>query len=302
MEEEIRNFDLQEFIEVVKPVENYDDQVIVMEISGNMLSPSTNDIYPLRFEAASSMLVCKGELSVTMDYIPYTLTQHTLLERSNVHLLNGIQASHDFKGYHIIFGKKILNNLFEEIVAVPKEYALSKRYKPIVKLDYADFHLLVDCIERLRNNIKRTDHFFQKGLIYNEVRNFVMECSNFGMKEIKLTGAKFEISHLEDLSIRFMQLLIQKSHEWHEVSDYSTELCVTPVYLSRTVKALSGKTAMDWINKVRVAEAKILLRKPDNTVQYVADKMNFSDQSAFGKFFKKHTGRSPVEYKKEISQ
>lgn len=129
-----------------------------------------------------------------------------------------------------------------------------------------------------------------------------MECSNFGMKEIKLTGAKFEISHLEDLSIRFMQLLIQKSHEWHEVSDYSTELCVTPVYLSRTVKALSGKTAMDWINKVRVAEAKILLRKPDNTVQYVADKMNFSDQSAFGKFFKKHTGRSPVEYKKEISQ
>ncbi|NDV59827.1 AraC family transcriptional regulator [Bacteroides sp. 519] len=301
MEEEVRSFDLQEFIEVVKPEENYDNQIIVMEILGSQITPSGQDIFPLRFEAASSMLVCKGELSVTMDYMPYTLTQQMLLERSTLHVMNGFQASHDFRGYHIIFGKKILNYLFEETVVIPKEYALSKRYEPIIKLDSADFHLLVDIVERLRNNIRRKDHFFHKSIILNEVRNFVMESSNFGMKRIELSGVNFEISHIEDLAVRFMQLLAEKCLEWHEVSDYSTELCVTPVYLSRTVKSLSGQTAMDWINKARIAEAKILLRKPDNTVQYIADKMNFSDQSAFGKFFKKHTGKSPVEYRREIS-
>jgi AraC-like DNA-binding protein len=46
-----------------------------------------------------------------------------------------------------------------------------------------------------------------------------------------------------------------------------------------------------------LTEAKILLRKPDATVKQVADELNFGDQSSFGKFFKKHTGLTPVEYK-----
>ncbi|MDL2213030.1 AraC family transcriptional regulator [Bacteroides sp. OttesenSCG-928-N06] len=301
MEEEIRNFDLEEFIRVINPQENYADQVIVMEMRGDRTSDPPRDVFPLRFGAASSMLVCKGELSVTMDYIPYTLTQHMLLERSNVHLISNIQASHDFRGYHIIFGKKILNHLFEEVVAIPREYALNKRYEPVTKLDVADFQVLVDIAERLRHNIRRKEHFFQKGLVLNEVRNFLMESSGFVMKQIQLSGANIELNHFQDLALRFMQLLIENCHRWHEVSDYSTELCVTPVYLSRTIKSLSGQTAMECINKARIAEAKILLRKPENTVQHVADVLHFSDQSAFGKFFKKHTGKSPMEFKKEVS-
>ena len=300
MTEEIKSFGLEEYIRVVKPKENFDDQIIVVEVTGSDITPSANDVFPLRFEASSSILVCRGELIVTMDYIPYTLTQHMILERANVHLMNAFHASHDFKGYHIIFGRKILNHLFEEIVPIPKEYALSKRYEPVQKLDSKDFLLLVDIIERLRNNIRRKDHHFQKGIILNEVRNFIMELSDVEIKKVVTNGEKFEINHLEDLAIRFMQLLVEKCKVWHEVSDYSTELCVTPVYLSRTIKSFSGQTAMDWINKVRIAEAKILLRKPDVTVQEVAEMLSFSDQSAFGKFFKKHTGQSPVEYKKQL--
>lgn len=100
--------------------------------------------------------------------------------------------------------------------------------------------------------------------------------------------------------MNFVQLLVEKGREWHEVADYSTELCVTPVYLSRILKNLSGKSAIDWIHEARIAEAKILLRKTDRTIQDVADILYFSDQSAFGKFFKKRTGISPLEYKKSL--
>ncbi|WP_233552114.1 helix-turn-helix domain-containing protein [Parabacteroides sp. AF48-14] len=47
-----------------------------------------------------------------------------------------------------------------------------------------------------------------------------------------------------------------------------------------------------------IVEAKILLKAPQATVQQVADVLHFSDQSTFGKFFKKHMGISPMEYRK----
>ena len=61
---------------------------------------------------------------------------------------------------------------------------------------------------------------------------------------------------------------------------------------------MTGKSANKWIDESLIVEAKILLKTPDITVQRVADLLNFSDQSTFGKFFKKHVGLSPMEFRK----
>ena len=63
-------------------------------------------------------------------------------------------------------------------------------------------------------------------------------------------------------------------------------------------KELTGKSANKWIDDALIVEAKMLLKAPQATVQQVADILHFSDQSTFGKFFKKHMGISPMEYRK----
>jgi AraC-like DNA-binding protein len=68
------------------------------------------------------------------------------------------------------------------------------------------------------------------------------------------------------------------------------------------MKAFSGKTAYQWINDALITESKILLHKPDNAIQQVADELNFADQSSFGKFFRKHTGLTPREYRKSVQK
>ena len=60
----------------------------------------------------------------------------------------------------------------------------------------------------------------------------------------------------------------------------------------------TSKSANKWIDDALIVEAKILLKAPQATVQQVADMLHFSDQSTFGKFFKKHMGISPMEYRK----
>ncbi|WP_366518190.1 helix-turn-helix domain-containing protein, partial [uncultured Mucilaginibacter sp.] len=46
-----------------------------------------------------------------------------------------------------------------------------------------------------------------------------------------------------------------------------------------------------------VLEAKVLLRNYEISIAQVAEEINFPDQSSFGKYFKKHTGFSPSEYR-----
>ena len=57
---------------------------------------------------------------------------------------------------------------------------------------------------------------------------------------------------------------------------------------------------MKWISDALISEAKILLRKPDINIQQISEELHFGEQSSFSKFFKKHTGVTPVEYRNTI--
>ena len=64
------------------------------------------------------------------------------------------------------------------------------------------------------------------------------------------------------------------------------------------VKEISGRTAGEWIENYVTVEAKVLLRSTDLTIQEIASRLNFTNQSFFGKYFKHQTGMSPSEYRK----
>ena len=60
---------------------------------------------------------------------------------------------------------------------------------------------------------------------------------------------------------------------------------------------MSGKTAKDWIIEYMVLEIKALLKNSTLNIQQIATKTNFANQSSLGRFFRKHTGMSLLEYR-----
>ena len=78
---------------------------------------------------------------------------------------------------------------------------------------------------------------------------------------------------------------------------YANELSITPKHLSRTVKSQTGFTAVEWIERYVILEAKVMLKSSNMTIQQIADELNFPSQSFFGKYFKKNIGVSPKEYR-----
>lgn len=78
---------------------------------------------------------------------------------------------------------------------------------------------------------------------------------------------------------------------------YADRLCVTPKYLSWIVHEVSGKYATQWIDEYVILECKTLLKSNRYTIKEICNRLNFSNQSFFAKYFKQHTGVSPKEYK-----
>ena len=105
-------------------------------------------------------------------------------------------------------------------------------------------------------------------------------------------------SHKKELADKFFSLIMKHYKEKREVSFYAKMLCITPKYLTTIIKTVSGKSAKDWILEYVILEIKALLRDSSLNIQEIVLKTNFANQSSLGRFFRKHTGMSPSEYRK----
>ncbi|MCC8185928.1 MAG: AraC family transcriptional regulator [Bacteroides sp.] len=99
---------------------------------------------------------------------------------------------------------------------------------------------------------------------------------------------------------RFMELLQTHAIERKPMTFYADKLCLSPDHFARTIKKSSGRTVTQWIHDSVLSLAKTYMRDPRLNIQQIADYLRFSDQSAFGKFFRKHTGQSPSAYRKSL--
>ena len=74
------------------------------------------------------------------------------------------------------------------------------------------------------------------------------------------------------------------------------QLGISHRYMSDSIKAETGKTAVDQINLYLVEEAKNLLLAPNASISETAYKLGFEYPQYFSRLFKKKTGVSPSEY------
>jgi len=93
----------------------------------------------------------------------------------------------------------------------------------------------------------------------------------------------FESNQLEEKGIPTVEWLASK-------------LGVSHRYMRDTIKAETGKTAVDQINLYLVEEAKNLLLAPNASISETAYKLGFEYPQYFSRLFKKKTGLSPKEY------
>lgn len=108
--------------------------------------------------------------------------------------------------------------------------------------------------------------------------------------------------HSDALFRLFRKLLAENYRKEHELQFYADSLHISQTYLSRVIRQISGKTVNNYIAEALYTDARRLLVFTDLTVKEIAEQLGFSDQSSFGKFFKKKSETSPANFRDEYKK
>ncbi|HWB91918.1 MAG TPA: helix-turn-helix domain-containing protein, partial [Puia sp.] len=114
------------------------------------------------------------------------------------------------------------------------------------------------------------------------------------------TGSKGQPFPPQKLALlrNFKQLIDKQFRQLKLPKAYAEQLHVTPNHLNAVCQELVGETAGDLIRDRVILEAKRLLVNADLTITGIAYELNFADGSYFTKFFRKHAGMTPEEFRR----
>jgi AraC family transcriptional activator of pobA len=104
-----------------------------------------------------------------------------------------------------------------------------------------------------------------------------------------------------DLVGRFRGLIEQQLASDWQISDYCKVLDVRPAQLTQACKAVLGCTPVSIIHDQKLLHAKRHLTYSRTSAAEIAYQLGFSDPAYFSRFFRRHTGRSPVEFRRAAS-
>ena len=104
-------------------------------------------------------------------------------------------------------------------------------------------------------------------------------------------------SRKEDICHELIQLVIENYTTQRKAQFYADRMGISLQHLSTTVKQITGRNVLEIIANVVIMDAKAKLKSTHMTVQEIAYSLNFPNPSFFGKYFKRHVGMSPQEYR-----
>ncbi len=243
------------------------------------------------------ILVHNGNASVEINFKKQEIKSRQILLLSFGHFLKVTTVSSDFKFSSLYITKQFIDEMYSTDMLYKKmQYAIRTFKNPILDLDKLAYNTIIDrfkLIESINNDFM---HIHRQEMILNALRIYFLDLRNIIDK--KCNDMPEEKPSRDELYFEtFLDLLFQHYKIEHQVEFYADKIHITAHYLTKIVKRLTGQTVSDFITQLVYREAEQLLKQPKLSIQQIASALNFSDQSAFGKFFKRNAGMSPKEYR-----
>lgn len=296
---EVKDIHVKDIIAWETEAASYGEELVILDLNGRM--PEKAGFSPdrqIRFESLSFLLSRRGTIDININQTDYHFATPVLMDISEVHVIRDIRLSPDFEGYHLLMSRNFEMETMRGFKPISVSRLIERFRYPVELMQEGESELLTGIVEQLKRYIRTTGHLFRGEMIRLEVRRFFVESLNIILCREKMPGEKPRLSR-EEIIVQFIFLLTLHCKEEHEVAFYARQLCIDARYLSRILKSFDGRPANDWIDEALMKEARLYLRDEQLTIGQIADILHFSDQSAFGKFFKKHSGMSPLNYRRQ---
>ncbi len=245
------------------------------------------------FCAYSYLLVVCGCATLTIDQVEYEVEPQTLISQSPLHNVRFSQVSDDFEFRVMAVTVRMIDSLPQVNIKPRIVEGTRTHTRPVTTLTQSEAQVLEECFDNIAQQVEKTGHRYHRELVENAICRFYLEYDNIVWQRSESLESQVTSPRQKEIADRFVELVSRHFIEHRDVSFYSSELNITPQYLNRAVRTQAGISPAVLIAEITYAEARNMLAQGDMSVQQVAERLGFSDQSAFGKFFKRSAGVPP---------
>jgi AraC-like DNA-binding protein len=191
-------------------------------------------------------------------------------------------------------------NMYGEVSLADLTYL---KMHPIVHLNDNDVKLLDDYFKLLCRRMRDRSPLLYPDIVRSLFSTMMLEMLCMMRRDMKQHEASKDQDntnpgfHKRLLADKFLQLVEQSDGRIRKVETFASKLNVTPKYLSTVLKETINRRPSMMIEHFTMGAIERRLRFTDMTMQEIANDLKFANASFFGKYFKEHTGMTPMEYR-----
>jgi AraC family transcriptional regulator, transcriptional activator of pobA len=208
------------------------------------------------------------------------------------------ELSPDLKGFYCLFDKAFVDtysgvpNLLNTFPFFDLD-AVS-----LINLSETQFDFFSIVLNKINQDFSQ-NFDISKTTICSYLISILKDCSLLYEKTLqednKLTSA-------DRIANDFLRLMNKYYLSKRTLTEYADLLNITTKHLTKSVKTATGETPMNFIHKMLILEAKILLKDTTLSVAEIAYQLSFEDAAYFSRFFKQQTGVTPATFRKKVGK
>ena len=252
---------------------------------------------PLRFRNLVLVFCESGELTFELNYTSYTLKENGFLIITPLDILTFETATADYLSTVLVLPSEAFSPILKDINILNFKYI---KHTPVVNLQGEYLTLYKQVLSTL---------WYMKELVAEEefdkiaslqISSLAVVQQDYYNKYIAKKDNGFEyIPRKKELFSKFINELLESHQVSREVLFYANELGVSSGYLNEVCNEVSGHSAKAIIDSAVTAKLKYELSYTAKSIQELSDEYNFPSQSYFTRYYKRMTGLTPSEFRKE---
>lgn len=245
--------------------------------------------------------VTQGKAQFEYDSVVTQIQKNDLFLYMTHSVAANFMSSPDFCCRQIWFTRSELwnINIFSETMI---EDMSQLKLHPVVHLSAVDINLLDTYFCLLCNRMTDPSPSLHRDIVRSLFSTMLLEMLSIMRRPIKeeyddTNGKNSTSLYKKQLVDKFILLVQQSDGRIRRVNDFANKLHITPKYLSTILKEVMNRRPSIYIQLFTMKAIERRLRFTDMTMQEIAHELNFPNPSFFGKYFKEHTGMTPMEYR-----
>lgn len=284
-----------------KELTQYDDiltenkeQITLWKLDPQTINKNDNKI--IFAQCYSLLFIVEGKLRLSLHQHTLSSCSLTKIPYGQTYFLSA--ASEDLHAYLLVMKKDFIDKINREGILTSINNLFLTQDISTITIEDNHIGIFLKTLLDIKYTFCEQNYLFTETIFYYQIGIFLTLVNNYFQETQEQPSiASSCTDRQEKLYIRFIRLLSIHITQEHTVSFYASTLCVTPQYLEKVVKKISGKTIHSWINEKLIQETERRLLETDMTIQQIAEELSFSEQASLTRIFKKHKKISPLKFR-----